>query len=433
MSGQMQSQTILQSLAKHLARPVDIATVDRARLHLTDWIGCAVAGAKEVPGEVLRRTKGQGRSGDAFYWGGLGNILEMDDVDKRAILHPGPAIIPAVLALAEGHNGNALLTAIVRGYEATIRLGRAVGLSHYAFWHSTGTCGSIGAAAASASLLELDEEQTAQAMALALSQAAGLWQTRHETFSMGKQLHTAHAARAGLEAAELAAASFKGPLSILEGEQGFFAAMCQGANPHTVLAEYESDWLIHDVSFKPWPACRHAHPTIDAALELAGQIEDAGSDKIDVRTYGDALKFCDRPNPQTPHQAKFSLQHVVAICLTRGAPQLEDFEMATVRDPEITDIRARVSVSVGEPYASAYPDRYGAEVSAEGKIARVPDALGDPENPVTAEQIYTKATTLMQVGGLDDGQAKALIAQVNNLGPNDSAANLLKAVREALT
>ncbi|WOR15544.1 MmgE/PrpD family protein [Hyphomonas sp. FCG-A18] len=410
MSGQIANPTLLQRLASYLARPVDTGAQARANLHLLDWVGCAIAGAVEPAGKMLKQAKPAGPSGEAFYWGGIGNILEMDDVDKRALLHPGPSIIPAALVCADeaGQSGEALIKGIVHGYEATIRLGRAVGTGHYALWHSTGTCGPIGAAAACASLLGLDDTQTAHALALAMSQASGLWQTRHEPASMGKQLHTAHAARAGYEAARLAKAGFTGPLTILEGEQGFFAATCPGADPADILATYESDWLIHDVSFKPWPACRHAHAVIDAALALSKQTDMSGP--IEVRTYGDALKFCDKPNPQTVIEAKFSLQHAVAVCVVRGEPQLEDFLPGAIEDPAMKAVRARVNVAEAEPYASAYPARFGGEVSANGVTAKAPDALGDPENPVSAQQIEGKALTLMKAGGMEDDAATNLLA-----------------------
>lgn len=386
-------------------------------------MGCAAAGRAQPAGQILRALAPLSVSETAFVWGGLGNILEMDDVDKRAILHPGPTIVPAALACAQAveASGADLLTAIVRGYEATIRLGRAAGPAHYAIWHSTGTCGPIGAAAACASLLKLETELTAQALALAMSQATGLWQTRHHADSHGKQLHTAHAARAGCDAAGLAAAGLKGPLDILEGEQGFFAATCGEADPQAVMAGDLDNWLIHDVSFKPWAACRHAHAAIDAALELAEMGGVSGADDVHVRTYADALKFCDKPDPQTVIEAKFSLQHAVAVCLVRGKPALDDFSLAAIADPALAEMRKRVRVAVAEPYQSAYPAQYGAEVSAGSHTSRAPDALGDPENPVTPEQLETKAKTLMQVGDVPEQGADQLIAATRLLDAAENA------------
>lgn len=432
MSGQTlpvseNSQALTEVLANLLASEVTAADRARAKLHLLDWVGCAVAGRAEPAGRILLGDLDTAPAARAFAWGGLGNILEMDDVDKRALLHPGPSIIPAVLALAiaGGLSGDAVPDAIVRGYEATIRLGRSVGAGHYALWHNTGTCGAIGAAAACASLLALDTQTTAHALALAISQSAGLWQTRHEPASMGKQLHTSVAARAGLDAARLASAGFKGPLTILEGPQGFFAAMCPGADPAGVVAG-DSGWRIHDVSFKPWPACRHAHATIDAALELRGQVDvlDAEGDIL-VETYRDALVFCDKPEPETVIEAKFSLQHSVAVVMLRGRPQLADFSLSAIADPQITELRKRVKVGQSETFQSQYPARFGASVTFGGQTVSAPDALGDPENPVGPEQLREKAYALFEAGGLNREDAAALRLAAETASP-DLGALILK-------
>jgi 2-methylcitrate dehydratase PrpD len=414
MSGQISKTPSLAALSGILSRPVIEQAQARARLHLLDWVGCAAAGAVEPAGKVLRSRSASLPTERAFVWGGLGNILEMDDVDKRALLHPGPSIIPAALAVARMVDADmpALLSAIVRGYDATIRLGRSVGTGHYALWHSTGTCGAIGAAAAAASLLSLEEDQTAHAMALAISQSSGLWHTRHDPASMGKQLHTAVAARAGCDAASLAQDGFRGPLTILEGPQGFFEAMCSGADPQDILLNPQSDWLIHEVSFKPWPACRHAHAVIDAALGLRSSTDLSDGRMFQVRTYGDALKFCDKPEPKSVIEAKFSLQHCVAVCLLRGEPTLEDFERAVINDPEITALRSRVRVSVGSKYEARYPARFGAELSDGTTVVQADDALGDPENPISELQIKQKAAMLLKAGGVPTDAAQHLIERV---------------------
>jgi 2-methylcitrate dehydratase PrpD len=438
MSGQIEMQTLVEKLAVRLCRPVAPHLRIRAGLHLLDWLGCAIAGSRENAGRKMLQARPAGPSGDAFAWGALGNILEMDDVDKRATLHPGPTLVPAVLALAahDGASPDAILDAIVTGYEATVRLGRAAGAGHYAFWHSTGTCGSIGAAAACSRLLGLSPSETAQALSLAMSQATGLWQTRHEAGSMGKQLHTAHAARSGYDAARLAAAGFCGPLEILEGPQGFFAATCPGSTASDILADYGTDWLIEQVSFKPWPACRHAHAAIDAAILVRGDsINPADISAVHVTTYPDALKFCDKPEPRTPIEAKFSLQHSVAVILLRGKPTLADFDISSIRDPALTDLRTKVRVEAGDPYTLAYPARFGAKVEVTfaghaGKtICRsVPDALGDPENPLSRAQIEDKAMMLMQHAGVTDTDAAAMVEACQR--PGDT---LLVAIRRHLS
>ncbi|MGB6230842.1 MAG: MmgE/PrpD family protein, partial [Litorimonas sp.] len=227
---------------------------------------------------------------------------------------------------------------------------------------------------------------------LAGTQAAGLWQTRHEPDSMAKQIHAGHAAQVGVQSALLSAQDFQGPRSILEGEQGFFAALCPGAEARDVLFEADG-WLLHETSLKPYPACRHAHPAIDAAL----QADDKGGEVV-VRTYADALTFCDRPEPDSVIGAKFSLQHSVAVALDKGAPELGDFEPEAITRHAKT--RARVRVEEGADFTAAYPARYGASVEMGGRVWTAEDALGDPERSMSAEQVRRKARGLMRHGGM---------------------------------
>lgn len=416
--------TITEQLVPILERPISKQDLERASDLLLDWTGCAVAGRREAAGEKIAAAFAN-ENGEctrigstkssvlmaALHNGALGNVLEMDDVDKRAILHAAPTVIPAALAMAEHTNASAheFLEAIVIGYEATIRIGRAVGKGHYAFWHNTATCGPFGAAAAACHLLKGND--LVSALGLAGTQAAGLWQTRHEADSMAKQLHAGHAAHAGVLAAILSAQGFQGPRSILEGEQGFFAAMCLGGNATDILENPDAPWVLHETSIKPYPACRHAHPTIDAALAMKDDFDPKSEGSIVVETYADAIKFCDRANPQTVNEAKFSLQHSVAVTLLKGAPSLADFERDVVNDPEVKALRSRVSVRESDRFNQAYPGHYGAGITCNGVTEISVDAYGDPEKPMDGMAQADKARMLLKYGGMSEGAATGLIAQ----------------------
>lgn len=325
----------------------------------------------------------------------LGNVLEMDDVHRSALLHPGPVIWPAVLGGLTGEP-DAWLDAAVRGYEAMIAIGSTFDAHHYAYFHPTSTAGMFGAAAAAASLLGCDAGQTANALALAGSVTGGLWQTRHSP-NMAKQWHVEHAMIAGGSAAYFARSGVTGPLDILEGVQGVHAATCQSPNP-MVLAE---GWQIDRVSFKPWGACRHAHPAIDAALALRANGKLTG--EVRVETYADAITFCDRPHPRTVNEAKFSIQHAVAIVIERGAPQLSDFEPDAIA--ELSALRDRVTVSEAPAFTQAYPAHFGARLSTPAGTVMLTDTLGDPERPLSREGIIAKARALMLWGELSETNA----------------------------
>lgn len=420
MSGQSPNRlTVTEILARRLEAPISATDREKAAFCVLDWAGCAAAGAKSPAGKAMRQSlKGADALSDALYWGALGNVLEMDDVDKRALLHPGPVVVPAALAAAISTGADAIsfLNGVVRGYEAVIRIGRAVGADHYRYWHNTGTCGPFGAGAAAASVFALDTEKTVWALGLAGTQASGFWQTRHEPQSFAKQLHTARAAHAGLFSAQLAANGFVGLKTVLEGPQGFFAATCGDADPSAVVDFDDGEaWAIHDVSVKPWPACRHAHAAIDAALALRESgVTAADIQGAVIRTYKDALVFCDKPDPTDTLSAKFSLQHSAAVSLLKGLPHLEDFEGASLTDTDVAAVRDKIAVCEDEAITARYPARFGAALdvtleSGEMRTIDIPDALGDPENPAPREMILGKAKMLMAAGGVSADKTDALI------------------------
>jgi 2-methylcitrate dehydratase PrpD len=384
--------SLTERLAAHLLRPVGESNRQRARLHLLDWMACVAGARRSDVAAVVRAGEPDPLTRAAF----LSNVLEMDDVHRGAILHPGPVVWPAPLSAAreEAASMAALLDAAVRGYEAVITVGATFDARHYAHFHNTATAGGFGAAAAAASVFGLDEAATVAALGNAGSVAGGLWQMRHEPV-MTKQLHVAHAARAGLWAARLARRGFTGPRAVLEGPQGLYAATVDAPKPLAL----GPGWRMEEVSFKPWAACRHAHPAIDAALELRAR----GSlvPPIRVETYRDAIAFCDRPGPASPAEARFSLQHAVAVVAVRGEPSPHDFEPPAIADAEIAAVRNKVEVTEDETFSDRYPDHFGARVSAGSTHVTLIDTRGDPERPLAPEGIVAKARSLFAWGGVD--------------------------------
>lgn len=407
----------------------------RAALHVLDWMGCAARGVHSAQGRAfglwLQQQGGgarptlAGRRSDAAaaaaYHGALGSVLEMDDIHRSSILHPGPVVIPAVLAAATvSTTGARLLAGVLAGYEAVIRVGRALGPSHYALWHSTATAGCFGAAAGAAVVLGLDVAATAQAMALAGTRGGGLWQVRHES-SLGKSWHMAGAARDGLTAAQLAASGLTGPLAVLEGPSGWFAATAAQADATRLDEPRELPWL-EDVSFKPWPACRHAHPAMDALREcLRGTpLQAADVAAVAVQTYADALRFCDRALPQDEAQARFSIQHALAAWLLWGEPRFEHYAPEAIADPALAALRARVSVRLGAAQQARYPAHYGAAVRIECRDGRVlsadlQDCWGDPARPMPHTAVRDKARRLMAYAAWAPERVEAALAAIDAL------------------
>lgn len=443
--------TLTERLAARVLRPVDPALRARAARHVLDWLGCAAGALRDPLAATLGDLAREGAAGpcsalgvgargpeDALRWhGALGNVLEMDDVHRAAILHPGPIVVPAALAAAEarGADADAFLDAVVCGYEATIRIGRALGPSHYRYWHTTSTAGAFGAAAATGSILGLDADTLADAFGTAGIRAGALWQVRHEPVPT-KSLANAEAARAGFVAATLAARGVRGPRQVLEGPQGLFAATAPQADASAIDGD-EAQPLIEAVSFKPWPACRHAHPTIDALRRaLPNPLPAEAIARIEVSTYADALRFCDQPAPRTEAEAKFSLQHCAALVVLHGAPRLEHFGAEGLDADPLPLLRGRVRVAEHAALSARFPAHYGARVRVllrDGNLleAGAEDAWGDPEWPLDEADLVAKARTLMAWGGLSDAAARRLVEATLALAAGGHLGGFAAALREA--
>ncbi len=424
----------------------------RARWHLLDWFGCAIGarGSKlaeclqtlgTAPASVTQRTLlGTTVSTDEALrvHGALGNVLEMDDVHRTSILHPGPIVVPAALSVALQTDAmlDTLLDGVTRGYEAVIRVGRALDAAHYRYFHTTSTAGAFGAAAAAASVLGLDRDRTAHALALAGTRTGGLWQVRHG--GMGKSWHNALAAESGVAAAHWAQAGVLGPLALLEGPQGLFAATCTAPRPDRITED--APWWIDDVSFKPWPACRHAHAVIDAALEVRCALAQRSPmliATIRIGTYEDALRFCDCVRPGNENEARFSLQHCAAVVLALGRPEALHFREPFLADPRLQRLREITAVGVGQRFAADYPDHYGAEIEVtlqDGQAlgATVSDALGDPQNPLDLPALIEKAATLITDAGVADRAASNLIDRLLHAPGDTKVATLYREVLQCI-
>ncbi len=404
------------------ARPVSSRDLEWAALFVLDTLGCALGATGTEPARMLRAVAPPDTSDmprRAFYLGGLAHILEMDDLHRDSVTHPGSVVIPAAWAIADSRNlgGREFLQAVLTGYEAMCRIGNSVGKAHYRVWHNTSTCGPFGSAFAAADLLGLDEDQTVWALGNAGTQSSGLWQFL-ATGAMSKHLHTARAAESGVLAALLAAEGFTGPDEILEGEKGFYAGLCPGPVPDKVLEDADASWQLTGTSIKPWPCCRHTHPAIDAALELHRQLAGRAITSVSVGTYQAALDVCDRPKPADPYSAKFSLQHTVAIALAEGQVVQASFD-ADARQ-RVAGERAKVTVGLSEPVNAGYPKAWGADVAvmtADGAELRAVrrQARGDPENPVSADEVAAKARQQLAEAGMGPQRIDALVAAILDL------------------
>lgn len=412
------------SLTRELVRlirtkPVMEDDLQAAAGFVVDTLASALAARQTEPARALNavaRWYGSDTGRQAFHFGGLAHILELDDLHRTSVTHPGTVVVPAAAAVAEAEDcdGRAFLSAVLQGYEACCRIGNAVGKQHYRVWHNTATCGPFGSAMAAAALMALNEDEAVWALGNAGTQASGLWEFL-SAGAMSKHLHTARAAESGVIAAQLAREGFTGADTILEGEKGFFAGLCPDPLPDAVLAAPETPWELTRTSIKPWPCCRHTHPAIDAALALHEKIAGRAIRRVAIGTYQAAIDVCDRPQPTEPYGAKFSLQHCVAEALVAGRVTPASFDAD--RREALADLRSVTKLVIDRVVNEAYPEAWGAAIAVQTEDGSVLSerrrvCKGDPDNPLSRQELTEKAHALMVLGGLESSAAESLIDDI---------------------
>ncbi len=396
------------------------AVVARSEELFLDWVASAVAGKAARPVAALERfaaTMGPAtgpseilvsRRRTSPWFAALVNaasshVVEQDDVHNGSVLHPGTVIFPAVLAAGQsiGASGADLITAAAAGYEAGVRIGEFLGRSHYRVFHTTGTAGTLAAAAAVARLLNVDADTMLHTLGNAGTQAAGLWEFLREGAD-SKQLHTAKAAADGMLSAYLAADGFTGAHRILTGAQGLAAGMSVDADPARLADRLGRRWALTETSFKFHASCRHTHPAADALYLLMRREGLACRDiaRVEAHVHQAAIDVLGPVTaPNTVHQAKFCMGFVLALIAVRGHAAVEDFNDAALRDPVLADWRRRVVMVYDPQIDAAYPRRWLGQVKVttdDGRSLemRVDAPKGDPDNPLTRSELEDKALRL---------------------------------------
>ncbi len=421
--------------------------VEASRTAITDWLGSVAAGSLEPPAgklaAVLRRAGGNPRAtligldekssalNAALFNGTACHILELDDLHRSSILHPGAPIISAAFAAAEeqGASGRELITAVVAGFEIGIRIAEAVTPSHYYYWHTTATCGTFGAAIAAAKVLSLEVGQVIDALGNAGSQAAGLWEFLQDG-AMTKHLHPGKAAMNGMLAAELAGEGFTGAKRILEGEKGFFKATSEKYSSAKAVAGLDKEFRIVGNSYKIYPSCRHTHSAVDLALALAsGGLQPESIERITVRTYSHARDLVGEFKCETPYQAKFSLPFCVGAALIDGRLDLGSFDFSEPVSSLVKEVGRRCTVIADPEIDKIYPACWPAAFEVllkNGQVIkdRTDYPRGDPENPATADELRDKFKNLASRAWLEE-KVQSALEQLANLERLDRAAELL--------
>ncbi len=332
--------------------------------------------------------------------GVCGHALDMDDGFRYGGVHPGVATIPAAIAAGEAKqaDGRAIILGTVLGSEIMTRLAKAMNPSHLSRgFHTTGTLGPFGAAAAVGKIYGLTQDRFVRALGLAGLQSAGLLEILHDG-AMSKPIHPGKAAMAGILSVELVQRGAQGPASILEGEKGFFKAMADTVNLDDLFVGLGDRFFITDQYIKLHAACRHVHPAIDAVLQLTKDqgIRFGDIDSIKIETYPVAISFCSTETlPDSPSAAKFNLPFSVAIAAYYGDAGMNRFCENTVQNREVQHLADRIKAEVSDRWARVYPNQRGASIELTtlgGKQFSVEVAFpkGEPENPASTEDLLTK-------------------------------------------
>jgi 2-methylcitrate dehydratase PrpD len=426
--------------------------VERTKELFLDWVASALAGKNarpvhifeqfaetmgpaEGPSEILPSRRRTSPLFAAMVNAAASHVVEQDDLHNASVFHPATVVFPAALAAAQhtGASGRDLITASVAGYETGVRVGTYLGRSHYKVFHTTGTAGTLAAAAAVSHLLGASEEVMLHALGSAGTQAAGLWEFLRDAAD-SKQLHTAKAASDGLLAAYVARDGFTGATRILEGEQGMAAGMSSDAEPERLVEGLGERWAVPETSFKFHASCRHTHPAADALLAGMNEHELAADQVTGVRArvHGAAIDVLGPVrDPRTIHQSKFSMGFVLALIAARGSAGIDDFTEEALEDPELRGFSERVEMVFDPEVDAAYPRRWIGLVEIEtaggGRItSRVDVPKGDPGNTLSREELEEKARRLAAFqGGASEEEMDRVIGRVWDLDREPGVRDLL--------
>jgi 2-methylcitrate dehydratase PrpD len=432
--------------------------VDLLRLCLLDHLGCLIGALATGPAEVMLGFAAAAGPGGcsvagsderrppevaALVNGTLAHALVFDDLHRHAKLHPGVAIIPAALAAAElaGAGGAGLLVAMAAGYEATARIGVALGMQSHRLkgWRATGTAGSFGAAAAVARLGGLDAGRSHHALAAAAAQASGNWAFQQ---SGGEELYLAAgtAARNGLVAAMLARAGFVGAAAPLEApDGGFFMLASDAAEPSLLSADLGRRFRLLDTCIKMHPTCHSTQNALDAALILRDRhgVRPADVARIEVRAGEITRLQCGWPyEPAPPAKLIFHMGYAIALALRHGRVMPADFEGASVRDPELVRLASATEVVADPALTAIYATRKPCTVTLLlGDGRRLDETVaycrGEPENPADAAVVTRKfeGLTAPFLGAAERDELAGLALAIDRVADLGRLFRLLRAAR----
>ena len=389
-----------------------------AKLCLLDYLSCLVGGKGGFQKKLNTSGLGEGVQTDALKYGLYSHVLELDDGHRKGAVHVGAPVFSALIpvALQFGIEPRIFFNGIIAGYEATVRLACAVqpGCRKRGY-HASGICGTVGAAIGIAIALKFNAEQMNTAIAAAVAGAAGVLEMQED----GSDLKPYNVGRASMDAvvaAMMGKAGLKGPNDAIGGKRGFIAVMTD--TPHLEqLTDFDGDTLaVEQVYRKEYAACRHAHPAIEAALKIRPQITISEIEKIKVLTYLQATEGHSYIEIPTVSAAKMSIPFSVAVALVTGSADMKAFSSENVVNKTILDLTKKVEVKEDVNLTALNPQKRAAIVfvhTQHGDYSqRVDYPKGEPENPLSQEELENKFRGLAMYGGLTSDECDAVIDEI---------------------
>lgn len=394
---------------------------DTAKSVLLDYFGVRLAGARIMSEQCNKLSENIGNTmqNKALIGGIYAHAIELDDGHRIGMVHPGSPVISALLAVAGEYSVSQedLLRGIVVGYEVTIRLACAIQPGHkLKFYHATGTCGTVGVSMGIAAMLGFDFEQTKSAFSAATTSAAGILEMIDGDTQM-KPYNAGRAAMDGVTAAFIGKARFKCPIDALGGKRGFLKVMTDAPKLQYITDFTDGKYMIESIYRKPYAACRHCHPSIEAALTLRERegfsVDDV--EEINITTYKLAVEGHNHTQIEGNNSAKMSIPYSLAVALCTGKAGIDEYTDERVKDVSVLRMAEKVRVSANDELSALCPQKRVAIVTIKtgtGEFAeRVEYPKGEPENPLTSAEMEEKFRGLAQYGGLTSQECDDVIAE----------------------
>lgn len=437
--------------------PKDV--VEKTKDYIVDVIGCII-GASQRPqiqalDSVLRAEGGNPCStvfahgyktsmmNAALINGTMGHAFDFDDDHREGTMHPSVAVFPAVFAVGEklGVKGKDFLRSLILGLEVMIRLGESLlGQGYYQGFHPTGTCGVFGAAAACATVMGLDVKRTKYALGIAGSFSAGTQECTSEG-AWQKPLQAGHPAMGGVLAASLAEKDYIGTGTIFDGPYGIIRALSykEQYDLNRITNDLGKKWEMKDTSIKVHACCRFSGPVADCALDLYKQgVRSKDVKRINVKVCDYSIRMLCYPEerkrkPVTHVDAQFSIPWAVAVAICKNKTGIDEFSGEILHDPEVLDLAQKVTWELDPEAEAAYPKSYPATLVAElnnGKVftSHIDYPKGDPENPVTKEELLNKFNLLTEKY-IDEDRRLKIVQTVSKLETLSNIVELANLVR----